>query len=124
MRESSEPKAVQRSGQVYRRLLALYPPAHRRDYGPAMEQLFRDQCRDAWAEARRWGLAALWLRVLGELLKTAAVEYFHNLKRRKSMSNQTRLAFRANPAIRSTFRFLFATVFLLVLVELVLLCFV
>jgi hypothetical protein len=35
------------SEKIYRRLLRAYPKAHRAEYGPAMAQLFRDQCRDA-----------------------------------------------------------------------------
>ena len=49
------------SQRLYQRLLAAYPRRHREAYGGAMAQLFRDQCRDAWADGRNLGLLALWL---------------------------------------------------------------
>ena len=63
------------SVKVYERLLAAYPAEFRREYGPAMKQLFRDQCRDAWSQSRGRGLAILWLRVLPDLAKTSLVEH-------------------------------------------------
>ena len=48
--------------RVYRLLLALYPRAFRRDYGPQMLQLFGDQRRDLGAR--------VWLRVGPDLIKT------------------------------------------------------
>ncbi len=47
-------RAVTVSVRIYERLLAIYPAGFRREYGPAMKQLFRDQCRDVWT--RRAGL--------------------------------------------------------------------
>jgi hypothetical protein len=96
-----EPKLVRLSGKLYERLLAVYPLEHRRGYGPAMAQLFRDQCRDAWTEAHGWGLAGLWLRVWIDLLRTATAEHFQNLKQGKSMFNKTLSAFRNIPTERS-----------------------
>src|SRR5271170_7239386 len=76
------------SRKIYGRLLLAYPKAHREEYGPAMAQLFHDQCRDAWNEARGLGLVKLWLRVLPDLVKTSIIERFAALNKRKSMSDK------------------------------------
>jgi len=78
-------KAVAFSGRLFQRLLAAYPKEHRREYGPAMAQLFRDQCRDAWRDGRTWGLTVLWLRVLPDLIKTSALERVSALKERNTV---------------------------------------
>jgi hypothetical protein len=62
-------------------LLALYPAAHRRDYGAPMAQLFRDQARQAYQERRRLGILQLWLRVLPDLAATAGREQAYELRR-------------------------------------------
>lgn len=115
MSKSSDRTPVALSGRLYELLLALYPVNHRREYGPPMAQLFHDQCRDAWVEARGWGLTVLWLRVSIDLVKTSTAEHFRNLRPRKSMFNRMLMAFRTNPTLRTTFLALFAVVFLLVL---------
>jgi capsular polysaccharide biosynthesis protein len=115
MSKSREPKPVALSGKIYERLLALYPSEHRREYGPAMAQLFNDQCRDAWTESRGWGLALLWLRTSIDLVKTSALEHLRVLKRRKSMFNRIVMALRNDSAPWTTFLALFGTVFVLVL---------
>jgi capsular polysaccharide biosynthesis protein len=80
-----ESRAVTASWKLYGRLLAVYPRKHRREFGPAMAQLFRDQCRDAWSASRVWGLAKLWFRVLLDLIKTSVLEHFTNLKGEQTM---------------------------------------
>jgi hypothetical protein len=50
------PALLRRSNQLYGWLLTAYPKRHREEYGPAMRQVFRDQCRDAWREGRGLGL--------------------------------------------------------------------
>jgi hypothetical protein len=67
-------RALAVSQKIYGRLLLAYPKAHREEYGPAMAQLFRDECRDAWNESQSWGVARLWLRVLPDLVKTSITE--------------------------------------------------
>jgi hypothetical protein len=64
MGQNSTISALAVSQKIFERLLLAYPKAHRAEYGPAMAQLFRDQCRDAWNESQRWGVMKLWLRVL------------------------------------------------------------
>ena len=92
-----------RSQKTYERLLVAYPRSHREEYGPAMSQLFRDQCRDAWREARHWGLIRLWLRVLPDLIKTSIVERFSALNERKSMFDKLAALFRPRQAPLFTF---------------------
>jgi hypothetical protein len=58
---------IDASRRVYARLLHIYPQEHRDEYGPAMLQVFGDQCRAAYAGKRGWGLLALWLRTLPDL---------------------------------------------------------
>ncbi len=115
MLKPAAPKLVALSEKMYARLLVLYPGEHRREFGPAMAQLFRDQSRDAWTDARARGLALLWLRTSLDLLKTSMLEHLRNLKQRTSMLNQTLLAFRRNPTPGKTFLALFAAVFAVVL---------
>jgi capsular polysaccharide biosynthesis protein len=81
-------RALAISQKIYERLLRAYPPAHREEYGPAMAQLFRDQCRDAWSEARGWGMTKLWLRVLPDLVSTSVREQLAALKERKTMNGK------------------------------------
>ena len=91
-------KAVALSGRLFQRLLAAYPKAHRREYGPAMAQLFRDQCRDAWRAGRGWGLTWLWLRVLPDLVKTSVVEHLSTLKERITMLERLGMLLRPRSA--------------------------
>ena len=81
-------RALAVSQKVYGWLLRAYPPAHREEYGPAMAQLFRDQCRDEWNESRGWGLTKLWLRVVPDLVSTSIRERLAALKERKSMNEK------------------------------------
>jgi len=75
------------SDGLYRSLLLIYPRSYRDEYGPPMAQLFRDQCRDAWSQSRAWGLLALWLRAVPDLIKTSVLEHIANWKGRKSMAD-------------------------------------
>jgi len=99
------------SQKVYGWLLRAYPPTHREEYGFAMAQLFRDQCRDAWNESQGWGVAKLWLRVLPDLVKTSIIERLAALNKRKSMSDKITTLIQP----RRVFSRVFVVVFLLVL---------
>ncbi len=103
MSQPGDPSAVARSRRLFERLLVVYPEAHRNAYGPAMAQLFRDQCRDAWRARRGWGLAALWLRVVPDLVKTSLGEHLANLKGAKSMNEKINLLLRPRSAPRVVF---------------------
>ena len=69
------------SERLYQGLLAVYPAAHRREYGPLMLQLFRDLRRDTWRRGKRWDQAVLWLRVLGDVGTTAWAEHVSEFRR-------------------------------------------
>src|SRR6266853_6988162 len=112
--DEPEPRAVALSGRIYQHLLACYPPQYRRDYGPAMAQLFRDQCRDAWRGGRGWGLVGLWLRVLPDLMKTSVLEHISTFKGRKSMMERISAVFPSQSAPRRVFVAVFVGVFTLV----------
>jgi hypothetical protein len=103
--------ALRVSQKAYKRLLLAYPKAHREEYGPAMAQLFHDQCRDAWNEAHGLGVIKLWLRVLPDLVKTSIIERFAALNKRKSMPDKMNAIIQP----RAVFWKVFAVVFLLVL---------
>ena len=114
MSAPAEITAVLRSQKLFERLLALYPRAHRSQYGPAMSQLFRDQCRDAWQQRRTWGLVSLWLHVLPDLVETSLLEHLSTLKGRKSMLEKVSELMNPGTAPLKTFLTVFAIVFLLV----------
>ena len=122
----SEPdsKPVALSGRLYQRLLAAYPKAHRREYGPPMAQLFRDQCRDAWRRGRGWGLTWLWLRVLPDLVKTSVLEHLSTLKERKTMLERIGTLLRPRSAPLFVFIAVAVPVFLLVVVTSTLVTFI
>ena len=111
----TEATGIAFSGSVYRRLLAAYPRQHRCEYGAAMAQLFRDQCRDAWNDSRHWGLCKLWLRTLPDLACTSVLERLAALRERKTMNDKlaSLFSFRTTPA--STFFKVFLLVFIPVL---------
>lgn len=75
-----------RSGRIataitlYRRLLWVYPPAHREAYGKAMVQLFGDLCRDACRSQGRRGLVRLWPHILIDIVRTAIHEHIDQIK--------------------------------------------
>lgn len=62
------------SERVYGALLAAYPKAFRREYGPQMAQVFGDLCREERERAGLVGLFLLWTRTILDLLRTAASE--------------------------------------------------
>jgi capsular polysaccharide biosynthesis protein len=84
MTDSTNPKAVAFSVRVYERLLAVYPAEFRREFGPSMKQVFRDQCMDATAAEGKRGLFLLWCRALLDWIKTVALEHGADLFRSAS----------------------------------------
>ena len=74
MVQPTTPRPLAVSLRLYRALLRAYPPAFRREHGPAMVQLFRDSCRDAYRSRGRGGLLALWRHTLGDLCVSALRE--------------------------------------------------
>ena len=111
MSQNIDSRGVTVSVRIYERLLAVCPADFRREYGRAMTQLFRDQCRDAWSEAQVRGLAGLWLRALLDLAKTSLVEHLANLNRKGSVCKKAFRALCADPELRAAFFRTFAAVF-------------
>jgi capsular polysaccharide biosynthesis protein len=111
MKNNAPPQDFSVSQKIYGRLMLAYPRSHRAEYGAAMAQLFRDQCRDAWSESRGWGMAKLWLRVLPDLVKTSFIERLAALNKRKSMSDKMTTLIQP----RTIFLKVFAAVFLIIL---------
>jgi uncharacterized protein involved in exopolysaccharide biosynthesis len=89
-----------------------------------MAQLFHDQCRDAWRESRGWGLTALWLRVLPDLVKTSVLEHISTLKGRKNMLDRIGTILRPRSAPLFVFLAVFVVVFLLVVITSTLVTFI
>ena len=102
------------SQRLYGWLLGAYPKRHREDYGPPMQQVFRDHCRDAWRERRGWGLALLWLRVLPDLVKTSVLEHLATMNERKAMIQKLAEVIRPRSTPTTIFLRVFVIVFLLV----------
>jgi hypothetical protein len=61
------------SGRIYRLLLTAYPATFRREYGGMMEQLFKDQLKDAVARKQ---LIHFWGRIAVDLIRTAPAFYW------------------------------------------------
>jgi capsular polysaccharide biosynthesis protein len=107
-------KAVTVSVKIYRRLLAAYPASFRRKFALEMQQVFHEQCRDAWSRAQGRSLALLWLRVLPDLTKTSLLQHLLILHRRESLCLKIVRAFRASCAdtrLRGAFIRSFTVVF-------------
>ena len=107
-------RSLELSCQLYQHLLAAYPRSHREEYGRAMAQLFRDQCRDAWTEGRAWGLVTLWFRILPDLVKTSFLERWASLHPGKFMTAKLNNFFSPGRTPLATFCAVFTVVFLLV----------
>jgi hypothetical protein len=86
--------SISRMTQLYRILLALYPGAHRRAYGPLMEQLFRDRCREVLNRPGRSGVARLWRNVLADFIVSMPSEHLAELIHTMKIQNIEKLSFR------------------------------
>ena len=66
---------IERATQVYALLLQLCPRAFREEHGVEVAQVFRQLCRDAWAERGAWGALTCFVAALGDLAAGALAEY-------------------------------------------------
>jgi hypothetical protein len=82
MAEHSDSRLLSISDKAYHSLLYVYPASHRHEYGPWMEQLFRDLCRDALQRGGALGLIELWIRTLSDTAHTALVEHIDEQKQK------------------------------------------
>ena len=73
--------------KVYSVLLLAYPKEFRNEYGPQMAQLLRDCERDA---QNGLALLDLWLRILGDLVRTIPGEHLQNLRKGDDFMNNRR----------------------------------
>lgn len=58
--------AVAISNEAFRRLLILYPPDLRREFGDDLAEVFSQQIETAWEENAWRGIAGAWLNVLAD----------------------------------------------------------
>lgn len=63
--------------RFYRLLLFAYPSEFRREYGPHMQQLFRDCSLRAYHERGSSGIFSLWMLTLFDLFTTVLEEHLH-----------------------------------------------
>jgi hypothetical protein len=75
------PGIVAFSDRLYRLLMWLYPADHRREYGPLMAQVFRDQCRTAYLRDGASGVLWVWFPLVVDLAVSLTEEH-----RRKGFS--------------------------------------
>lgn len=124
MNPEAMPEQFRVSQAIYQRLLLAYPRRHRTAYGREMAQLFRDQCRDAWNEARNWGLLLLWLRTLPDVASTSIIERIAAFRETKTMSEKITGISAIGTAPKIVFGTTFVVVFLLTVVMATLITFI
>ena len=78
--------------RCYRLLLGMYPPSYRREYGALMEQLFRDQCREALNQRGRRGLVGLWRNVLIDFIVSVSREHLAQIVHAMKTNNVDKLS--------------------------------
>jgi hypothetical protein len=83
---------MSRSERVYRVLLKAYPKQFRREYGPQMEQAFRELYREQRERCGKGGIFILWTRAISDLVATALAERIRTNDEEVMMQDR-RLAF-------------------------------
>jgi hypothetical protein len=83
----ASPRSVESSVRVYKVLIKAYPASFRGEYGDEMALVFREQIIDAVRQRGAVGLITAWLRVLGDLARSAPEEHFQEMQRRIEMKN-------------------------------------
>lgn len=73
--QQSIPAMVVATLWVYKCLLALQPPAFRREFAAPITQVFRQTCLDAYRSAGIAGLVRLWPRAAADVVYGALAEY-------------------------------------------------
>src|SRR5271170_6053280 len=68
------------SERFYRALLRLFPFDFRGDFGPEMEQTFREQRLNAQRQSGKIGLFRLWWETLAGIFTTAPAEHLSMLQ--------------------------------------------
>jgi putative ABC transport system permease protein len=75
-----EAQNLSRSERFYRALLRLFPFDFRGDFGPEMEQTFREQHVHAQRDAGKIGLFRLWWETIAGIFTTAPAEHLSMLR--------------------------------------------
>lgn len=74
------------STRIFEFVLLAYPRAFRLEYGTEMTQLFRDCYRDS--QSGSWlRTAGFWLRMIGDVIRTAPLERLEALGKGRTMKN-------------------------------------
>jgi hypothetical protein len=69
------PNPVHWSLRAYRRLLCLYPPGFRSEYGEEMTHVFGDVCREGYERQGGRGVAGVWVETAPDMLTSALDEH-------------------------------------------------
>lgn len=77
-----------RSDRFFRSLLKLYPREFRSDYGPEMEEVFREQRHDAVDDGRT-GVLRLWAQAVADIFRLAPREHYDMLRQDVSFTLRT-----------------------------------
>lgn len=76
----TSPSPIRLSVACYRLLLMAYPTAYRQIYGPLMQQLFQDLCRDAYQQNGWRSLIPFWIRTLLDFAQSVGVTYWETME--------------------------------------------
>ena len=73
-------RALTISEHIFRFLLCVYPSEFRKTYGPHMQQVFEDRCREEFGKAGWVGMLRLWGHTCIDLFRSATVEHLEKLR--------------------------------------------
>ena len=86
------PRGVERLVRIYGWMIKAYPAFFRRAYGDEMNWVFRDLAAEAWRRRGRFGLLALWFRVMLDLARSVPREHLAAIQRRIEMKAPIRVS--------------------------------
>src|SRR5438093_1540589 len=61
--------------RAYERLLRLYPPRFRAEFGEEMSRVFGDACRDGYRHGGTRGVAGVWLQTVPDVVVSVVDEH-------------------------------------------------
>jgi hypothetical protein len=91
MTQIPRPRKRTLAERFYTVCLRLYPPSHRRAYGPQMLQTFRDSVRDVQVTQGKIGMR-FWLDTLSDEIKSVLREHGTDVRAAAQRVRQQRLA--------------------------------
>jgi hypothetical protein len=86
---AGSPRSVELSVRVYEVLIRAYPASFRHEYGGEMALVLREHLTDVRRKRGAAGLVAAWIRVLGDLARTASQEHLYEMQRKIAMRSAT-----------------------------------